>query len=153
MKALELRVPPVVLFALLAGAMYGLFRALPTWTIALPPTSIASGAVAFGGVAIALSGVAAFRRHRTTVNPHLPDRASSVVTSGIYRWTRNPMYLGLLLVLAGWALYLSNAAATLLLPTFVAWMNRFQIGPEERILAAKFGAPFTAYMAAVRRWL
>ena len=80
-------------------------------------------------------------------------QSSSVVASGVYRHSRNPMYLGLLLVLSGWALYLSNAAPALLLPAFVGYMNRFQIEPEERILAAKFGAPFTDYVAAVRRWL
>lgn len=155
MKFLELKVPPVLLFALIAGAMCGLARGLPMWTLALPGRAAAAVAVALAaaGVAIALAGVAEFRRSRTTVHPQHPEKASAVVTRGIYCWTRNPMYLGLLLALLGWAIFLANLAALAGLPAFVAWMNRFQIQPEERILAAKFGAPFTAYMAAVRRWL
>lgn len=155
MRWLELKVPPVALSALLAAAMYGLAHSAPVWTVALPGNAAATVATALGGlgVAIALAGVVAFRRSRTTVNPHTPQHTSSVVTHGVYRWTRNPMYLGMLLVLAGWALFLANAAALAGLPAFVAWMSRFQIQPEERILAARFGAPFTAYMAAVRRWI
>ncbi len=82
-----------------------------------------------------------------------PDTASSVVTAGIYRATRNPMYLGLALALAGWAMYLSNLVALLIVPAFVAYMTQFQIKPEERTLLAKFGPGFAAYMAAVRRWI
>jgi protein-S-isoprenylcysteine O-methyltransferase Ste14 len=63
------------------------------------------------------------------------------------------MYLGFLLALVGWAIYLSNALAALLLPAFVAYMNRFQIKPEERVLLAKFGSQFSRYMASVRRWV
>nr|ART40893.1 L409 [uncultured bacterium] len=76
-----------------------------------------------------------------------------MVISGIYRFSRNPMYVGLLLVLTAWAIYLSNALAFLFLPTFVACLTRLQIVPEERVLAAKFGDAFTAYRQSVRRWL
>lgn len=155
MKTLELKVPPVLLFVLIAGAMYGGARGLPMWTLALPGRAAAAAAVALAaaGVAIALAGVAEFRRSRTTVHPQHPEKASAVVTRGIYRWTRNPMYLGLLLALAGWAILLANPAALAGLPLFVAWMNRYQIAPEERILSAKFGAAYASYLACVRRWL
>lgn len=72
---------------------------------------------------------------------------------GVYCFSRNPMYLGFLLALAGWIVYLSNVLAALLLPAFVAYMNRFQIKPEERALLTKFGPSFAHYMAAVPRWL
>jgi protein-S-isoprenylcysteine O-methyltransferase Ste14 len=153
MRGLELKVPPVLLFALLAAGMYGLARALPAWSLALPAGTIAAATLAAIGAVIALAGVAAFRRRRTTVHPQHPEKTSAVVSHGVYRWTRNPMYLGILLVLAGWALFLAHAVALIALPIFVTYMNRFQIRPEERILEAKFGAPFTAYMAAVRRWI
>ena len=153
MRWLELKVPPVLLFALLAAAMYGLARVLPAWTLTLPWRVGAAATLAATGIAIALAGVAAFRQSRTTVHPHHPERASAVVTHGIYRWTRNPMYLGLLLALAGWAVFLANAATLAALPAFVAWMNRFQIAPEERVLAAKFGPEYASYCARVRRWL
>ncbi len=154
MRWLELKVPPVLLFALVAGAMYGLARGLPMWTLALPGRAAAAvaAALAAAGVAIALAGVAEFRRSRTTVHPQHPAKASVVVTRGIYCWTRNPMYLGLLLALLGWAIFLANLAALAGLPAFVAWMNRFQIGPEERALAQKFGPEYTSYCGCVRRW-
>mgnify|MGYP003460854390 FL=1 len=152
-RVLELKVPPLLLFALFAAAMFGLSWAAPATAFSLPGSRAAATLLALSGLGIALAGVAAFRRHKTTVNPLVPSDASSVVASGVYRHSRNPMYLGILLLLAGWALFLSNTAAALLLPAFVAYMNRFQIAPEERILAAKFGAPFTDYTAAVRRWL
>lgn len=155
MRWLELKVPPVLLFAALAAAMYGLARATPAWTLALPGAAAAAVAVALAaiGVVIALAGVVEFRRSRTTVHPQHPEKASAVVTDGVYRWTRNPMYLGLLLALAGWVVFLANLAALAGLPAFVAWMNRFQIGPEERVLAAKFSPAYASYCARVRRWL
>jgi len=73
--------------------------------------------------------------------------------SGVYRLTRNPMYLGFLLVLLGWAIFLSNALAFLLLPAFIFYMNRFQIEPEEKALTSLFGQQFVAYTSRVRRWL
>jgi protein-S-isoprenylcysteine O-methyltransferase Ste14 len=82
-----------------------------------------------------------------------PGAAGTVVSHGVYRFTRNPMYLGFLVALAGWAAHLSNAAAALLLPAFVFYMTQFQIKPEERALAAKFGPRFTQYMSRVRRWV
>jgi protein-S-isoprenylcysteine O-methyltransferase Ste14 len=75
------------------------------------------------------------------------------VTSGIYGFTRNPMYLGMLFVLIGWALYLGNALALLLLPVFIFYMNRFQIEPEERVLTTLFGPEFLEYASRVRRWI
>jgi protein-S-isoprenylcysteine O-methyltransferase Ste14 len=82
-----------------------------------------------------------------------PASASVLVDGGIYRLTRNPMYLGFLVVLLGWAIFLSNIVAFLLLPAFVYYMNRFQIKPEEKALVARFGQTFTAYKTRVHRWL
>jgi len=114
--------------------------------------AIALALVALGG-AVAFAGVIAFREKRTTVNPLTPGASSLVVSSGVYRVSRNPMYLGFLLALAGWAVYLSNAGAAMLLPVFVAYMTQFQIKPEERALLAKFGPGFAQYLSRVRRWL
>jgi len=102
---------------------------------------------------VAVAGVLEFRRARTTVNPTTPQAATSMVRSGIYRHTRNPMYLGMLLVLAAWAAWLANPAALAVLPAFFLYMNRFQIEPEERILAGLFAGEFDAYRRSVRRWL
>jgi protein-S-isoprenylcysteine O-methyltransferase Ste14 len=87
------------------------------------------------------------------VNPTQPETSSTIVTSGIYRWSRNPMYAGFLLILAGWAVQLASIAAVLLLPAFVLYMNRYQIQPEERALTDKFGAEYLSYRRRVRRWL
>jgi protein-S-isoprenylcysteine O-methyltransferase Ste14 len=90
---------------------------------------------------------------RTTTNPLKPANASALVVRGIYRVTRNPMYLGLAALLAAWAIYLSSLAALAVLPLFVLYINRFQIAPEERALRSRFGAEFEAYRARVRRWI
>ena len=94
-----------------------------------------------------------FRRARTTVNPLQPTKASTLVATGIYRVSRNPMYLGFLVCLLGWAILLSNPIAFLLPPQFVLGMNRWQIVPEEQALALRFGPEFAAYKIRARRWL
>jgi len=105
------------------------------------------------GLSISISGIRSFRRAKTTINPSKPSAASSLVTSGVYRYTRNPMYLGLLVTLVGWAMFLSNPLALLAVPLFVLYINRLQINPEERVLSALFGAEYAAYKEKVRRWL
>jgi len=154
MASLELRIPPVALVLAFAAAMAAVASVVPA---PLPIPSPAGGAVAAGlvvaGGLVAAAGVIAFRRNRTTVNPFTPEASSSLVATGIYRFSRNPMYLGFLLALLGWGAFLANWAAALLLPAFVVYMNRFQIGPEERALARRFGRHFTDYSAAVRRWV
>lgn len=153
MKWLELKVPPLLVGLAFAGAMGGVAHVAPGLSYTLPARfALALALVALGG-SVALAGVVAFRRKRTTVNPLTPGASSSVVSSGVYRVSRNPMYLGFSMALAGWALYLSNAVAVLLLPAFVAYMTRYQIKPEERALLAKFGPEFAQYMARVRRWI
>ena len=100
-----------------------------------------------------LAGFYEFQKAKTTFNPMTPDAASSVVTSGIYHVSRNPMYVGFLLLLTTWAIFLSHPLPFLFLPVFVTYMNRFQISPEERALSAKFGEEYDAYKRSVRRWL
>lgn len=153
MTTLELRVPPLAV-VLIAGVLMGVI-ALGTPPLEwLRAVRVACGAaIASIGILVAVSGVVAFRRARTTVNPMRPDGASSLVVGGIYRYTRNPMYLGMLLVLIGWAAYLARPWALMVLPVLVIYMNRFQIGPEERVLVGIFGAEFEAYRRRVRRWL
>lgn len=105
------------------------------------------------GQSISISGMVAFRRARTTINPIKASAASSLVRTGVYRFTRNPMYLGLLLTLLAWAAFLSNPAALLFVPVFVLYINRFQIKPEEQVLSSLFAEEYTAYKNQVRRWL
>lgn len=151
-NALEIKVPPLAL-VFLFGALMWLVSAYSVFTIALPWRSAFALIFWTVGFAIVLAGMLAFRRAKTTVNPFTPEATTTMVISGIYRFTRNPMYLGFLFVLAGWAIYLSNILAFAFLPLFVWYMNRFQIEPEERALGAKFSQAFTAYKCSVRRWL
>ena len=112
-----------------------------------------AGALALVGVGLDLTGVAAFVRARTTVNPLRPARASTLVIAGAYRFTRNPMYLGMALLLAGWAVLLGSWVSVMAPVVFVAFITRFQIVPEERAMAERFGLDYRAYCQRVRRWL
>lgn len=153
MKTLELKIPPPVVALLVAIAMWLAASASSSLAFTLPARLATALAVAALGVAISVAGTLSFWRAKTTVNPTRPDAASSLVVTGIYRLTRNPMYLGLLLVLAGWAIYLSNAVTFVGPLLFLLYINRFQIVPEERALAARFGLAFDDYRRRTRRWI
>jgi protein-S-isoprenylcysteine O-methyltransferase Ste14 len=153
MRSLELRVPPVAVVLAFGLAMAAVARLFPLARVGLPGRLVAAIVLVSAGVLVAATGVLTFRRQKTTVNPMTPEQSSALVVTGIYCYSRNPMYLGFLLVLAGWGAYLANLVALLLLPLFILYMNRFQIAPEERALSAKFGRPFDDYTRAVRRWL
>ncbi len=153
MHWLEHRIPPPVIAALAALIAWLLSRAVAPDAAAGPIALIAGVLVAVIGLVIAAFGVRSFRRAGTTLNPHTPAEASALVESGIYRHTRNPMYLGLALVLTGWAIGLASATALVGPVLFLAWITRFQIIPEERALARKFGSAFEAYRCRVRRWI
>ena len=154
---LEHRIPPPLIDAACALLMWALARALQQAQLWPPGGSsgVVGAALALAALvgAVARAGPLEFRRAHTTVNPLAPRRASTLVTRGIYRVTRNPMYLGMLGVLAGWAVWLGNIAAWLGLPLSMALLTVLQIRPEERILAERFGAEFERYAARVRRWL
>lgn len=152
MRVLELKVPPPAVAFVTAALMWLVSRAAPTLAFLFPAGNLLAVGFAVVGPMIAISGVVTFLRARTTLNPTKPESSSSLVSWGIYRFTRNPMYLGLLLVLTGWAIFLSNWVAFLLLPAFIVYINRFQIVPEERVLTSSFPREFVAYQARVRRW-
>lgn len=153
MRALEHRIPPPLVALGVAAGMVALARWWPLARFELPSAWLLGFAVACVGGVISMAGARAFRRAGTTVNPLHPERASSVVTSGIYRYSRNPMYVGILFVLLGCFLAFGAASAAIGLPAFVGYINRYQIAPEERILEARFGSEYASYRARVRRWL
>lgn len=153
MNALELKVPPLALAFAFALAMWLAAAQAPTLAFELPAHRVAAALVASLGAALVLVAGLGFRRAGTTVNPTKPQATTSVVDTGVYRISRNPMYVGFLLVLAGWAAYLSHVLPFLFLPAYVGYMNRFQIAPEERMLAARFGTGYEHYLRRVRRWL
>jgi protein-S-isoprenylcysteine O-methyltransferase Ste14 len=138
-----------VLAVALAVAMWWLASAAPS-----PPwrSGMALGVFMLAGL-VGFPAIRSFRRAGTTIDPVRIDRASTLVTGGIYRVTRNPMYLSLALLLAAWALWLGGPwvwAGPILL---VLWLDRFQIRPEERAMAMRFGEAYARYRSEVRRWL
>jgi protein-S-isoprenylcysteine O-methyltransferase Ste14 len=153
LSALELKMSPVMMTVLLALLMWILARIMPGYAMA--PGLRLTLLLAFlgAGAAIGFAGVRAFHRARTTVNPWRPHATTALVLTGIYRRTRNPMYLALLLALAGWGLYLANLYTLPVAFSFVPYMNRFQIRPEERALEQAYGESFVEYCSRVRRWL
>ncbi|EBA01332.1 methyltransferase family protein [Marinobacter sp. ELB17] len=152
MQTLELKIPPVVQVLVTASLMWTLAVAVPSLGFTLSVSPLAALVFAAIGVAFALLGVLEFRSAGTTVDPRVPDQSVSLVVRGVYRISRNPMYVGFLLVLIAWGIFLSNLASLVLLSAFVIYMNRFQIVPEERHMREKFGEAYCQYEAAVRRW-
>jgi protein-S-isoprenylcysteine O-methyltransferase Ste14 len=150
---LELKIPPPLFCAVVADLMWLTALVAIPFNFNLPTRLPAAAVFSLLGLVVASAGVISFRRAKTTVNPTRPGSASALVVSGIYRLTRNPMYLGLLLVLLGWGVFLSNALALIWIPVFVIYMNRFQISPEEQALSRLFSHDFLAYKTKVRRWI
>lgn len=153
MDALELKIPPPVVALIFAVLMWLCPRPAGMVEIAFVVRVVGAVALVLVGQAISVWGIVEFRRAGTTVNPMKASSASTLVSSGVYRFTRNPMYLGLSLSLLGWAVYLWNPLALAVLAAFVLYLTRFQIQPEERILSSLFGEPYLAYLRRVRRWL
>jgi len=123
------------------------------WASPLPRTVHLAGiAIALWGLYLNLAPKLAFGRHGTTVNPLHPERSTQLVTTGPYRWTRNPMYLGQALLLLGWTLWLGQPLALFCVAAYALWIDRLQIPAEEHFLHARFGAAYDAYRQRVRRW-
>jgi protein-S-isoprenylcysteine O-methyltransferase Ste14 len=150
---LEHRIPPPIVGLVAAGAMWAVARVAPGLQFAFEWNLALAVVIAAIGLAIDVAGLLEFRRARTTINPLRPEAASALVRSGIFRWTRNPMYLGMAIALLGWAIYLAHPLSLLGIACFIAYLNRFQIAPEERVLERRFGAEFLAFRESVRRWL
>lgn len=153
MKFLELKVPPVALFILVLVASYFSAQQLSTGAIGMPfKLVVLSVGIVLSGV-IGLAGVWEFRKQKTTVNPIKVETASTVVDSGVFGYTRNPMYLGLFILLFCFGYFFQNIFSVLLSFAFVIYMNQFQIKPEERALEQLFGAEYVDYKQKVRRWV
>ena len=153
MRALETKVPPPVVALLCGWLMWMAARFTPGVGVARTVLDPVALAVAVAGLAVEIAGIWAFWRARTTPNPMQPCHASTLVTGGVYRFTRNPMYVGDAVILAGWAVYLGNVIALAGVVAFVAYIDRFQIRAEERAMGELFGSVYDYFRARVRRWV
>lgn len=152
MQSLELKVPPLAVILIALALVYVLAKLpLPQYHFAW--TDAVSGLFLLTGAISAFLGLWQFRQARTTSNPLNPSKASNLVTSGIYRFTRNPMYLGMLFVLIGGIIEFGALLGFVIIPLFVWYMTRFQIMPEEQIIEGLFGQDYRDYKQQVRRWI
>lgn len=153
MPSLEHKIPPPVIGALAAFAMWIVSDIGLQIPFATTPKYVMTAFLLGAGITFDVLGLLAFRKSRTTVNPLRPERATALVTSGVYKITRNPMYVGMSLLLLAWAVWLSALLPFAGPVIFVLYITRFQIQPEERVLLERFGDEYAAYAARVRRWL
>ena len=145
------RPPPLLLVLILALSMLGLDQALPFFRVIHPTLTYLGVVPILLGVLLVLIAAGLFRLRKTTINPF--GEPSMVVQDGFYRFSRNPMYLGMLLVLVGIGVWLGNVMSFLLAPAFALIMTRWYIVREEHLLEARFGDQYRAYRQRVRRWL
>jgi protein-S-isoprenylcysteine O-methyltransferase Ste14 len=145
MSVLELKVPPPIAALFLALLMWVTPAVAGPVPIPYPERVLCAVVLVCIGQGISIAGIVAFRRARTTVNPVKASLASSLFILGVYRYTRNPMYVGLLLTLLAWAVFLANPLAVLWVVVSLLYITLFQNIPEERVLASLFGAEYEAY--------
>lgn len=153
MNALELKIPPLLVAAISALFMWLLANFAPLVLINFAGQLVIAILLAIVGAQVAIAGARACYDRQTTVNPLKPDESSTLITDGVFKVSRNPIYLGFLLALIGFAVWLGALTAALVLPMFVWYMNQFQIKPEERSLAQQFADQFTQYASRTRRWV
>lgn len=153
MKWLELKIPPPVIALLCAGIMWVI--AHYTFVYFLSPVMRWSLVAIYAilGAAFDFAGLLAFRQRKTTINPLHPEKSNALVSHGIYRITRNPMYCGMASLLLAWAAYLQSPLSVFGVLLFIGYITQFQIKPEEKILMTLFGDTYAQYQLRVRRWL
>ena len=150
---METRIPPPI-YALAAGvAMWFVADRFPAGVIDFPGQAIVAVGLSLLGAAIDLTSMGGFFKAKTTVNPLRPESTSALVTSGFYRVTRNPMYLGMGLLLTAWAIWLGHPGNVIPIAAYVWLITRYQIAPEERAMEAQFGEAYRNYKRKVRRWI
>ena len=153
MSALELKIPPPIVALLFGLLMWQVSSLAGVADVSFGNRTSVAIVIALVGAAFGFTAMAAFVRARTTMNPTKPSATSSLVTTGVFRVSCNPMYVSLVLYLIAWAVYLSNWLALLLVPVFMLYIDRLQVKPEEQALSALYGPEYAEYKSRVRRWL
>jgi len=153
LSKLELKVPPDVVWLAVGAVMWVASKRVPGLNVTLLARSVVGAALAALGVGLIISARVTLERAHTTWHPTEPHRTTNLAATGVFRVSRNPTYLGMQLVLIGWAVFLASPVALVISWAFALWMSRFQIRPEERALAAILGQEYRDYLRDVRRWL
>ena len=153
LSGLKLKIPPPITMCVFAGMMWLVDEYFPlaVW-LDMPWNKLGLGIVVLS-FSLAIGAFRLFTHFETTPDPRHPEKATSLVTDGVYRLSRNPMYLSLLILLIGWSIYLGSLGATMLPPLFVWVITTLQIKPEEQALEKVFGQEYLEYKQRVRRWL
>lgn len=149
----ELLIAPPYIFLFSALAAWLISRGIPSFNFQFSGQNIFALLLFIAGAFLGGTALASFFRASTTFKPGDPLKTRKLVKKGVYRITRNPMYLGLFLCLCGWIAFLGNPVSLAGAVFFVLYITRYQIRPEERILEKKFGEKYTAYKKSVRRWI
>ncbi|WP_029066290.1 isoprenylcysteine carboxylmethyltransferase family protein [Labrenzia sp. DG1229] len=150
---MKLKVPPPLVLIVAVMLTYAAGSWFPGLTFRFPGQVVLAAIMFFLGLIPDLLALLTFIRRKTTVNPMKPGETTSLVTDGIYRLSRNPMYLGLLFLLVAASLYFSSYLSFIIIPGFVWYLTEFQIKPEEKILRETFGETYEKYLTKVRRWV
>ncbi len=150
---LQLKIPPPIYALSIALIMWLSSQYFPVAQLISSPWNDVGIVVMLLAIFLDFSSLYLFFKKRTTPNPMKPEFTTGLVTNGLYKISRNPMYLGMLIILFGFAIFLGNLTSFLVLPAFYIVITEMQIKPEERILEKKFGKEFLDYKNKVRRWL
>ena len=155
MYFLDNKIPPPVVAVFCAAAMYWLAHskfAIPINILAHMELEIAL-TILLVAVLIAFCAVWSFKQAQTTISPTKPQNSAALVTTGLFKYSRNPMYVAVALSLFAFVIYLNDYLSLIGVVAFVLYITQFQIKPEERVLREKFGAPYETYLSSVRRWI
>ncbi len=150
---LKLKIPPPIYLLAVAGLMWLLDHHVPIIELTSSPWNKLGLLLMVVGLSSDGTSLLQFLRAHTTINPFHPENTKKLVTTGMYKLSRNPMYIGLLFLLTGWAIFLGSLSPFIMLPIFMTVMTIQQIIPEEQILEQKFGQQYRDYKQSVRRWL
>lgn len=146
-------IPPPLIGLLAAIITWAFATVLPGLNVSFPAQKFIALGIGGTGLLIDIISVMAFFKAKTTINPLTPNKTQELVVSGLYRFSRNPMYLGMLLMLIGWTIWLGTPLGIIMIFQFVVIITLLQIKPEETALEAKFGNAYLQYKTRVRRWI